>query len=98
MVDLPAPDGPTIATVLPAGTSKLRPLRIGRSVSYENRTSSKRRLPDLTIKGLAPGTSLISGLRARTLNIFSMTVIAGLIAGYTMPMKFRGWDDWILMA
>ena len=33
MVDLPAPEGPTIATVLPAGTSKLRPFRIGRSAS-----------------------------------------------------------------
>ena len=33
MVDLPAPEGPTIATVLPAGTSKLRPFRIGRSGS-----------------------------------------------------------------
>jgi len=33
MVDLPAPEGPTIATVLPAGTSKLMPFRIGRSGS-----------------------------------------------------------------
>ena len=33
IVDLPAPEGPTIATVLPAGTSKLRPFRIGRSAS-----------------------------------------------------------------
>ena len=28
MVDLPAPEGPTTATVWPAGTSKLSPLRI----------------------------------------------------------------------
>ncbi len=33
MVDLPAPDGPTMATVLPAGTSKEMPFRIGRSGS-----------------------------------------------------------------
>ena len=33
MVDLPAPEGPTMAIVLPAGTSKLMPLRIGRSGS-----------------------------------------------------------------
>jgi len=33
MVDLPAPEGPTIATVLPAGTSKLTPLRICRAGS-----------------------------------------------------------------
>ena len=31
IVDLPAPDGPTIATIFPAGTSKLTSLRIGRS-------------------------------------------------------------------
>ena len=33
IVDLPAPEGPTTATVLPAGTSKLMPLRIGRAAS-----------------------------------------------------------------
>ena len=30
MVDLPAPLGPTMATVLPAGTVKDTPFRIGR--------------------------------------------------------------------
>ena len=30
MVDLPAPEGPTIATVRPPGTSKLIPFRIAR--------------------------------------------------------------------
>ena len=33
MVDLPAPEGPTMATVFPAGTSNEMPLRIGRSGS-----------------------------------------------------------------
>jgi hypothetical protein len=33
MVDLPAPDGPTMATIFPAGTSKLMFLRIYRSGS-----------------------------------------------------------------
>ena len=33
MVDLPAPDGPTTATVLPAGTVKLMPFSTMRSGS-----------------------------------------------------------------
>ena len=33
IVDLPAPDGPTIATILPAGTSNDTSFRIGRSGS-----------------------------------------------------------------
>ena len=33
MVDLPAPDGPTMATIFPAGTVKLTSFRIGRSGS-----------------------------------------------------------------
>jgi hypothetical protein len=33
IVDFPAPDGPTTATVLPAGTTKLMPLSTMRSGS-----------------------------------------------------------------
>jgi len=40
----------------------------------------KRTLPVVTINGLALGTSLISGFRDSTLNIFSMSITACLIS------------------
>ncbi len=79
-----------MATVLPAGTSNESPFRIGRSGSYEKRTSSKRTVPAEICNGFAPGISLTSGLRDSTPNIFSMSMIACLISRYTMPMKFSG--------
>jgi hypothetical protein len=74
MVDLPAPDGPTMATILPAGTSKSRPFRIGRAGSYAKCTFSKRTRPSLTTSGLASGASVISGSRLSNSNMASMSI------------------------
>ena len=54
MVDLPAPDGPTIATVLPAGTSKLTPFRIVRvGIVGKVHVVGSSTLPSATASGMA---------------------------------------------
>lgn len=57
MVDLPQPEGPTIAIFLPAGTVKERLRKMGRSGWYANETFSKRREPPRNSYGGASGAS-----------------------------------------
>ena len=90
IVDFPAPEGPTMATVFPAGTVKLTPLRMVRSGSYENTTFSKRTSPPLTDRSGASGLSFTSGATFSTSNIFSISMRAWLISRYTVPSRFSG--------
>ena len=61
-------------------------------------TFSNRIVPARTRNGCAPGLSVISGLRAKSENMISMSMIACLISRYTMPMKFNGVYSWIIIA
>ncbi|MCY1369739.1 hypothetical protein D9M69_567920 [compost metagenome] len=78
---LPEPDGPTTATVLPAGISKLMPCRISRAGSYEKRTFSNftAGAPSST-RSCAPGSSAISRSFSISTNILSRSVRLCLIS------------------
>ncbi len=58
IVDLPAPEGPTSATVSPGSTLKLTPASAGVS-SYENETFSNVTSPRVTRIAFAPLFSTI---------------------------------------
>lgn len=62
-MDLPHPDGPTMATFLPAGTVKERFRKMGRSGWYPNVTFSKRIEPPLILRGGALGLSWIESVK-----------------------------------
>ena len=81
MVDLPAPDGPTTATVFPAGTVKLTPfstIRVRLVGEHHIRRSGSRRR--VTTSGLAPGLSFTSCGWCSRRNIASMSTSAWVIS------------------
>jgi hypothetical protein len=72
MVDLPAPDGPTTASVPPGGTENETSRRIGRSGRNRNRRVERDRAAGDPSAG-APGLSAISGLRSSRANMSRMS-------------------------
>ncbi len=57
MVDLPPPEGPTSATVVPFGISKRTPSRTGVPATYSNETSSNPIFSPRPGNGTASGRS-----------------------------------------
>ena len=60
-VDLPAPEGPTMATTVPGRASKLASSSTGRAASKPNRTPSKVTPSPISGSGFASGLSATSG-------------------------------------
>jgi len=90
MVDLPHPDGPTMATFFPAGTVKERLVNMGREGWYAKETFSKRMEPPWRCRGGAFGTSLGGGFSSMSLKRTSMSRRFCLISRYIDPKKLSG--------
>ena len=74
MVDLPAPVGPTSATVWPCSTVRVMPCRTGVPGAYENSTPSNRTSPRKA--GAIRRPSRTSGIWASTAEIRSAQLAA----------------------
>ena len=94
MVDLPHPDGPTMATFFPAGTVKERLVKMGRVGWYAKETLSKRMEPPWRWRGGAFGTSLGGGFSSTSLKRTSMSRRFCLISRYIDPKKLSGRESW----